>query len=210
MKSLLFVSICLIVVCCSCAPSITRGFQKSKTQTVSKEEISSLIHSDGKLLKYNMIIDFMKKHFSGMLLIKQIDKHSVRTLFSTHFGLSLFDLEIRRDTLIVHHCIEPLQRKSLLSLLQKDLNILFGLNLLSTNEVTVYIPTSSDNEILYRLNDSKIFYRKDLVSDHLKQIKAGKGFGKTIFRLIPDTLTAKEKIQINHPRLRLSIQLETL
>ena len=211
MKNLLFVSLCLCLACASCAPSITRGLRKGNLQTIQKDEISSMVVTNGELLKYNMIFDLMKKHFSGMLLVKQIDDHSIRALFSTHFGLSLFDLEIGKDTFIVHHCIEPLQKKGLLSLLQKDLSILFGLNLLPSNEVTVYSSTSGKSDaIAYRLNDAKVFYRKTLDSKRPEQIKAGRGFGKAIFQLLPEEDTSKSIIQIKHPVLRLSIQLESL
>lgn len=169
-----------------------------------------MAQTNGTLLKYNMIFDFMKKHFSGMLLVKQTDTNTIRTLFSTHFGLSLFDFEINKDTLIVHHCIEPLQKKNVLSLLQKDLSILFGLNLQAQHEATVYSDSRKDTEIVYRLDNPDIFYRKNLVSDNLEQIKTGRGFGKTYFRLLPGENGNGNSILIRHPLLRLSIQLEPL
>lgn len=141
-----------------------------------------------------------------MLLVKQTDSNTIRTLFSTHFGLSLFDFEINKDTLIVHHCIEPLQKKNVLSLLQKDLSILFGLNLEDLHKATVYSDSRDNAEIVYRLDNPDIFYRKNLTSEKLEQIKTGRGFGKTFFRVLPD----ENSILIRHPLLRLSIQLEPL
>lgn len=210
MRSLLFVSLCLLLACGSCAPSITRGLRKGPVQSVRKEQLPPMAQTNGTLLKYNMIFDFMKKHFSGMLLVKQTDTNTIRTLFSTHFGLSLFDFEINKDTLIVHHCIEPLQKKNVLSLLQKDLSILFGLNLQAQHEATVYSDSRKDTEIVYRLDNPDIFYRKNLASGNLEQIKTGRGFGKTYFRLLPGENGNGNSILIRHPLLRLSIQLEPL
>ena len=210
MRNLLFVSLCLLVACSSCAPSITRGLREGPVQSVRKEQLPPMAQTNGTLLKYNMIFDFMKKHFSGMLLVKQTDTNTIRTLFSTHFGLSLFDFEINKDTLIVHHCIEPLQKKNVLSLLQKDLSILFGLNLQDLHEATVYTGSRDNTKIVYRLDNPDIFYRKNLDSNTLEQIKTGRGFGKTYFRLLPGEKDNGNSILIRHPLLRLSIQLEPL
>lgn len=41
--------------------------------------------------KYNIQLDFMKHHFSGMLIVRRMPENEIRILASTYFGLSLFD-----------------------------------------------------------------------------------------------------------------------
>lgn len=210
MRNLLYASFCLWLACSSCAPAITRGLRQGPVQTVGKEQLPPLASTNGTLLKYNMIFDFMKKHFSGMLVVKQTGADTIRTLFGTHFGLSLFDFEITPDTLIVHHCIEPLQKKNVLTLLHNDLSILFGLNLREHNEATVYASPRDTTAIVYRLAHPDIYYRVNPATRHLQQIKSGRGFGKTFFRLLPGKPSSPDSILIRHPLLRLTIQLEPL
>ncbi|MDR1202196.1 MAG: hypothetical protein LBL58_11305 [Tannerellaceae bacterium] len=128
MNYLLFLNISLLLCITSCSPSITKGLRKEEQRTVYREQLPPLVDASSRLRKYNMTIDVMKRHFSGLLLIKQTGNNTYRTLFSAHFGLSVFDFEVTADSIHVYHCIEPLQKKKLLSLLHKDFSVLFGLD----------------------------------------------------------------------------------
>ena len=207
MKSLLSASLCLLLACCSCAPSITRECRKGETVSAMKGQFPPMIDASSRLCKYNMTIDFMRKHFSGLLLVKETEAGTYRTLFSTHFGLSLFDLEIDSDSLTVHHCIEPLNKKKILSLFYRDFSVLFGLNIPPENKVTVYNCTETD--IVYKLSTPgfKGYYRIDGVENRMREIKLGSGLRKTTFRSFPDS-SGQEAIRIRHTGLKLSIGLD--
>lgn len=211
MKSLLSVSLCLLLICCSCAPSITRDCRKGETLLIGKEQLLPMVDASAGLCKYNMTIDFMRKHFSGLLLVKETDQGTYRTLFSTHFGLSLFDLEIGRDGLVVHHCIEPLNKKKMLDLFYRDFSVLFGLNIQPENKAVVYSCTKPQTDIVYKLflPGFKGYYRVDDITNRIQEIKLGAGLRKTTFRSLPDT-TGIETIRIRHTGLRLSIGLDAL
>ena len=186
MRSLVSVSLCLLLLCCSCASSITRGYRKGETVTVGKEQLPPMIDASDRLCKYNMTIDFMRKHFSGLLLVKQSEAGTYRMLFSTHFGLSLFDFEIGRDSLVVHHCIEPLNKKRILDLFSRDFSVLLGLPVQAVKMVVVYD-----------------------TSGCMQEIRLGSGLRKTTFRSITDS-TGVDVIRIRHTGLRLSIGLDGL
>lgn len=187
MRSLLSVSLCLLLLCCSCAPSITKG-RKGSMQPVATTQLPPLIDASAGLRKYNMTVDFMRKHFSGLLLVKETSADTCRVLFSTHFGLSLFDFEISRDTLLVHHCIAPLKKKKILHLLRQDFSILLGLT----------PPTR------------RLSYRQAADTGRLQEIRFGSGLGKTTFLVIPDSVRQEAAIQIRHTGFRLQIGLEEI
>lgn len=211
MRSLLSVSLCLLLMCTACAPSITKGCRKGDVQEVGKERLSPMIDASARLCKYNMTIDFMRKHFSGLLLVKETEAGTYRTLFSTHFGLSLFDLEIGSDTLIVHHCIEPLNKRKILALFQRDFSVLLGLNLQSGNEAIRYTCMKPQTDVVYKLSTPGFrgYYRMNEATGCIQEIRLGSGLRKTVFRLLPPA-AGTQAIRIKHTGLRLSIGLDAI
>ena len=211
MKSLLSASICFILFCSSCAPSILRECRKGEVLLLGKEQFPPMVNATARLCKYNMTIDFMRKHFSGLLLIKETEKGTYRTLFNTHFGLSLFDLEIGPRGLIVHQCIEPLNKKKILDLFYRDFQVILGLNIQSDNKVLVYNCAEQQTGIVYKLfiPGFKGYYRMDRDSGCMEEIKLGSGLRKTTFRSLPDS-AGLEAIRIRHTGLKLSIGLDAV
>lgn len=59
-----------------------------------------ILQAEAQSQKYNLQLDFMKHHFSGMLIVRQMPDNEIRILGSTYFGLSLFDFSLHR--LLLH------------------------------------------------------------------------------------------------------------
>lgn len=72
-----------------------------------------------------MQLDFMKHHFSGLLIVRKLPDNEIRILASTYFGLSLFDFSLRENEFHVNSCIEPMKKKKMLLLLETDFKNLF-------------------------------------------------------------------------------------
>ena len=72
-----------------------------------------ILQAEAQSQKYNLQLDFMKHHFSGMLIVRQMPDNEIRILGSTYFGLSLFDFSLHCDTFIVNSCIEPMRKKKM-------------------------------------------------------------------------------------------------
>ena len=72
-----------------------------------------------------MQLDFMKHHFSGLLIVRKLPDNEIRILASTYFGLSLFDFSLRKNEFHVNSCIEPMKKKKMLLLLKQTLRIYF-------------------------------------------------------------------------------------
>jgi hypothetical protein len=75
--------------------------------------------------KYNFQLDFLKHHFSGLLMARRMSAGEIRIVMSTYFGLTLFDVSFVGAEFRVNNCVEPLRRKKMLKLLEADFRRLF-------------------------------------------------------------------------------------
>jgi len=174
-QSLLFAN--LVLVLCL--------FTSCATSKVVKDTdvVSPVICATGESQKYNLQLDFMKHHLSGLLIIRKLPDDEIRILASTYFGLSLFDFSFRGDEFRVNSCIEPMKKKKILLLLETDFR-----NLL--------------------LNGENIRIKEK--THGFEKRTTGRGFGKSVFYLSEFVAGHPEQIRIKHPWLRLSIQLDKL
>lgn len=57
--------------------------------------------------KYNIQLDFMKHHMSGMLIVRRMPDNEIRIVASTYFGLSLFDFLYATISLLSTVALNP-------------------------------------------------------------------------------------------------------
>lgn len=57
--------------------------------------------------KYNIQLDFMKHHMSGMLIVRRMPDNEIRIVASTYFGLSLFDFLFATISLLSTAALNP-------------------------------------------------------------------------------------------------------
>ena len=134
--------------------------------------------------KYNIQLDFMKHHMSGMLIVRRMPDNEIRIVASTYFGLSLFDFSLHDDQFNVNSCIEPMKKEKVLKLLEMDFRRLF------LNGKDVRVKATKDNATQKRTS--------------------GKGFGKSVVYITDDTPGDPAQIKIKHPWIRLTIRLDKL
>lgn len=173
-QSFRFVSLLLIIfIMSACYPKI------------GKEMVSlpPIVNADTIVKKYNIQMDFMKRHLSGVLIVKRMGEHEVRLFASTYFGPSLFDLSICSDSLIVHNCIEPMRKKSVLRLLESDFKSIFF---------------------------SQSTFKVKEKHGGFERRTRGCGFSKSIIELSTFVDGQPESIRIRHPWMRIKIQLDKL
>lgn len=178
MRNLLFLSLvwgCLLAGCAS-ARSGCR-YSGEKTEVVEWDGI--VREADG-VNKFNLQIDIAKRHFSGMLLVKQTGKQQCRTVFTTHFGMRVFDLEFRAGSMVVHYCMEPVKKEKVLRLLRNDFSRLWGIPQGESRSVKVYgdRQTAGGKIRVYR-TAPKVFYRKNVQDNRMEMITSGRGWKKT-------------------------------
>ena len=118
-QSFLFANLIFILylfTSCGSSKTIAGDATSYVTPIICAEEYSQ---------KYNMQLDFMKHHFSGLLIVRKLPDNEIRILASTYFGLSLFDFSLRENEFHVNSCIEPMKKKKMLLLLETDFKNLF-------------------------------------------------------------------------------------
>ena len=177
-QSFLFANLIFILylfTSCGSSKTIAGDATSYVTPIICAEEYSQ---------KYNMQLDFMKHHLSGMLIVRRMPENEIRILASTYFGLSLFDFSLRGENFLVNSCVAPMQKEKVLKLLEMDFKHLF----LSSKGIRVR--TSKDGAIEKRTS--------------------GKGFGKSIVSITGETQGDPEQVRIRHPWIRLTIQLDKL
>lgn len=107
----------------------------------------------------------------------------IRLLFSTYFGLSIFDFSLRGDSLHVNSCVEPMRKKKILRILEQDFK-------------QVFLP----NQKVHIKEKSSIFEKRI----------SGKGMGKAVISLTEFSDNQPKRIQIKHSWIRLKFQFDKL
>lgn len=119
-----------------------------------------LVGIDSKGQKYNLSLNFRKKNLTGFLVVRKMETNEIRIVGVTQFGLSLFDFGILDDQWQVYSCIEPMNKKKVLNLLESDFKVLF-----------------SSNSVVRKIEKEK---------DYTKYIK-GRAFTKNVTKIFNDT-----------------------
>ncbi|MCX6250626.1 MAG: hypothetical protein NTX61_07735 [Bacteroidetes bacterium] len=75
-----------------------------------------------------MTFDISKYHLTGLLIVKQTTTSSVRMVFTNEMGMQFFDLEFTDDRFIVHSIFPSMNKRALLTLLEKDFRMILFQN----------------------------------------------------------------------------------
>lgn len=205
MKSSISVSLLVLFFCvASCAPGIKSGCKKTVQTTILQTELPPMITPSARLQKYHMEVDFGKRHFSGILLLRQ-KADSMRILFTTHFGMTLFDIGMDKNSYVIHQCIPPLHKKKLFSLLHRDFAVLSGQQVADQNKAKIYVCDKEQDILVYKLKNTgaKGYYRKQLSKNTIDRITFGSLLGKTHITLQQET----NSITVSHPLLKLRFSI---
>lgn len=101
-------------------------------------------------------IRFKERQFSGLMVVKRTEMGH-RFAFLTEVGMTMFDLEVGKENFQLHYCFEPLNRKALINLLEKDFRrlVVFGENELAK----VFENEAGDFFYKWKLAGEKNFYQ---------------------------------------------------
>lgn len=131
-----------------------------------------IITVDKEVQKFNLKLDFMRKHFSGILAVRKMDNEEIRIIAATPFGLSLFDFGLKEnEEWTVYSCIEPMRKEKFLKILERDFKLLF-------------------------LSDRN--FEKKEIKDNYTKFAIGKGFSKSTIFISPAKDNGLENIKIKH------------
>jgi len=202
----IFIYFLILFFFCNCTPKIFKGLEASDKKRIDKSELFPFVVDT--TLMYNMQIQHKESDFSGILLIKSVENQSVRMIFTSVFGLTVFDFEFNETEFKVNNCIEILQKKKILNLFKKDFRALFSYHLPKSFEAKVY--TKEQTPVGYKIKtlDGKAYFLT-----HERQLKKIE-MPAIITSLNIDYQDYKdnlpEHILISHPGLKFNMQLERI
>lgn len=150
--------------------------------------------------RYNIQLDFMKHHLSGMLIVRRMPADEIRIIASTYFGLSLFDFSLHGDRFTVNSCIAPMQKEKVLKLLETDFKHLF------LNGTGMHIKKIRADV----KKESGSIKNSNIKGFRLEKRTAGRGLGKSVLYITGNIPGDPAQVKIKHPWIRLTIRLDKL
>lgn len=154
----------------------------AKKNYVNVNHYKPLLHTSiNKTEKYNLSFVFRGNTTSGTLISKKMEDGEVRIIAVTLFGLSLFDFGLTKEKMCIYNCIEPLNKKKVLKLLENDFRLLF------TDDDRIRKIAKIENKLKFATNNF---------------------LARTVITAFPaDSL---DRVKIVHPMIGLTINLELI
>lgn len=130
----LFLSSVLVILVASCAP--TSSYKLTGSSLITENQVKPIINTN-KALLYKTKLDLYRKHYSGLLLLKQTDSNTSHLTFVTEIGMKMFDFEITDDRFNLVYIFEPLNKPKVVQLLEADMKLILLQHLLK-KEASIY------------------------------------------------------------------------
>jgi hypothetical protein len=156
-------------------------------------------------------VDLYGKSFGGLIFIKRISPESQRIIMTTETGIQIFDLELAEDSLIVHSCIEKLNKKAVLKIIETDFRLILTKE---PDEKFDKVLTDRDQmHTVFRFRDRKklTYYFIENKTGYLDRIESASPWYKKVSVNL-DSLSGNlpANILISHHNARLQIRLKLL
>jgi hypothetical protein len=201
MKYLLF-SIMLLLVACS---SSYRSLKTSAVDPVCFEKIKPQAMTT---TWFHASVDVVGKHISGLLLVKPMDDHTQRVVFTSEAGVTFFDFEFGVNGLFtVKKVISQLNKKPVINILRKDFETLLG--------IPFYGQTikawATDSSLYYGVEkgQERYFLVTDKECNGLNRLEVGsKRKPKLTIETTGNDLRAPETVVIHHETFNMVINLK--
>ena len=161
---------------------------------------------------FRSTLDVTDHHLTGMMLIKRTSDSSFRINFSNEVGITFFDFEITDRKMTVITIFPDMDRKSLLSFLERDFRLLLFRDR-TVRSMKTEDHCSSDSLIIYHVTSDwgKYDYTVHCGILALKGIdSAANGFKRTSLDFIYGEQPIPLKINIKNPSIRLLLHLSLI
>ena len=208
-RNLLLNSLLLLLLFSACSPSIVKNFRKEDALAVNRTDFYPFFPAVDSTLLFTMQVDFRKNNLSGILLIKSVQPDVYRLVFTTHFGMSIFDLEFNQGLFRVNYCMDVLNKKRVMQLLENDFRILLFLNLEAEQDSSNIYKHKNDSTLeIHRTKN--IYYLKDTKNETLLAIEASHFLGSFRYDFSDYINRFPSVIRIKYGRIGLKMQLEKI
>lgn len=152
---------------------------------------------------YKADLQFYKKKFSGIIIIKKISEHEHRLVFATEMGNKIFDFSFYKSKFKVNYVLEDMNKKVILNILQRDFRTLL-------KEYNTSIQTYSRKDVKVKeteIMDKRHFYFYENVG-LTKIVRESKGKEKVIYHFSEIKDNIAQRILIEHKNIQLKIHLK--
>lgn len=206
-----FIVFACLLLLVSCAPS---GFpQTHKAEDIPADAPVSWFRSDSSSFLFNTQIDLYKKHFSGLLVFKNMGGDTFRVVFITEVGLKIMDLEIPPvGEPKVWYIMDAMNKKALVRTLSGDLKLMI-MPFSSMNPVKYYAMGNESEKYVYKYkSDKQKFYllRTSLAPEPVEIREAGWLNNKVKVNFYGNPASQLDSIFLKHYKIKLQMNLQRI
>jgi hypothetical protein len=193
----------------ACSLALFPGYTKGDSDNLTP--VSWFASDTGEYL-FNTGIDVMKKHFSGLMVIKPTGRDTCRVIMITEVGLKVMDLELfPTGGLKVHYIMEPLNKKILIRTLSNDIGMVLMNRLSHKNYEVLQDRKKGDAIFRYRFGRQKNFYYLSDNSPYPYYVRQVKGItNKVHASFYGNGSWGPDSVNIEHYNLALSVKLHRI
>ena len=152
----------------------------------------------------------MKRHFSGLMVIKPLPDEAYRVIFITEVGLKIFDMEFNRREVIVHYFMEAMNKKTLVNTLTRDIGLILMREHTAQTPVVLHERSSGAPVLKYRENGRRVYYRLDETGRASGIVQSGKILNKVKADFYSAGNNRVDSIFIAHYHVNLTIKLSRI
>ncbi len=189
-----------------CTPKLFRasGMRPVASVSMSRGSLFPVFDSMDAPWYYSAQIDFKDKSMGGILAMTQESAGQFRLVMMTTFGVSLFDFSLSADSFVVNSCMEQLNKKSVLGILEKDFRALLMLNVPEKCKAVFYQRADKKDWSGYAIKTSYgecdyIVYPRE--GGFVRQVQNGCAIKRM------SAMFDEQVVTLSHPRLGLKMLL---
>jgi len=207
MKNLILSSFLILIF--SCSTSYLNNFTEIDVRTLNDFEVRAISLNKYDDIKFITDVDAYGYSISGILIVKKFSDGFYKVGFLDQIGIVLFSFEISRDEFNLIYCIEQLNNKNMIKVLETDLRIILFPSI-PIDEVKVFSSIDSGEKAINLINgNNDLYYFIDDSQIKLRQIDYTQDDRLILSIQFHDTRTSNLKnIYIKHYDYPLEIKLE--
>lgn len=139
----------LVLLLAACSPVSRKGFRKSSNE--GKTPVtwhSPFLQKDFSKALFKAAFHIGKRDLTGLVLIKKVADSTFHFYFASEFGMTFFELKSSPGKMETAYIFEPMNKKSLLSVLENDLELLFFAPDPVQKEQCLYADKATDRKLI--------------------------------------------------------------
>lgn len=129
----------------SCAYHKLSSYKKQSDLVISQNNLQPVI-PPANAVKYKASIDFLNKHFTGLIVLKQTDADTKHLVFVTELGMRMFDFEMKGDSMKPVFVFDALNKPKLVNALVRNFETMLLVKWFNKN---TELKSKSGKEVLH-------------------------------------------------------------